>query len=231
MVVNKTKIYPDFSIENPMKSNEKIYCDLIAKESKGKKNWLIFSSILLLVIVVMTGFLWRAINLPKNIPVVITVLPWGEAQYVGDVSSYSYENMNIPESAYIYQVETFLHRLRTLPLDGEVLTQNITSLYDMITVEAEKKLTPAIRDDNPFAFVAVKKRIVTIESTIRVSGNTFQVDFIETISGRETGTKRYRALITTIKKTPPKKKEKYNPLGIYINEYNITEISRIQGAN
>lgn len=227
---HKSKIYPEIPLENPMKRNEKLYCDLLARESKGKKEWLIFSMVLISLIVVLIGFLYYAINLPKNIPLVITVLPWGEAQYVGDVSSYSYETMNIPEAAYVFQIETFLQNLRTIPLDGEVLTKNITALYDMITPEVEKKMTPAIREDNPFIEVALKKRIVTIESTIRVSGNTFQVDFLETQSGKVNNTKRYRALITVVRKNPPKKKEKANPLGIYISDYNINEIKKIEGA-
>ena len=227
---HKKTIYKEMAIENPMKRNEKLYCDLIAKESKGKKEWLLVALAELAVIVILAGFLNWSMTLPKRIPVVITVLPWGEAKYVGDVSSYSYEGLNIPESAYIYQVETFLQRLRTLPTDDQVLNQNISSLYNMITSDVASKMTPEIRADNPFADIGYKKRVVTIESTIRASGSTFQVDFIETITGRGAGTKRYRALVTTTRKTPPKGKEKLNPLGIYIEEYNITEISRIQGA-
>ena len=226
---HKKTVYQDIPIENPMKRNEKLYCDLIAKESKGKKEWLVVASVEALVIIVLTCFIGYAVNLPKKIPVVITVLPWREAKYVGDVSSYSYETMNIPESAYVYQVETFIQNLRTLPNDGEVLTQNITSLYNMITPAAESKMTPEIREDNPFKFIGVKKRIVTIESTIRVSGSTYQVDYIESQTGRESGTRRYRALVTTVRKTPPKKAEKLNPLGIYINDYNITEIYKEYG--
>lgn len=228
---HKKTVYRDIPIENPMKRNEKIYCDMIAKESKGKMSWTIVSLVQLLVILALTGFIGYEITLPKKIPVVITVLPWGEAKYVGDVSSYSYQTMNIPENAYIYQVETFLQKLRSLPADGEVLTQNVTSLYHMITPACENKMTPEIREDNPFGFIGSKKRIVTIESTIRVSGNTFQIDYIETQSGRDSGMKRYRALVTTIRQTPPKRSEKNNPLGIYISEYNITEISVLKGAN
>ena len=227
---HKKSIYPDIPLDNPMKRNEKVFCDMLAKESKGKWSWTIVSLVQLAVIVVLTGFLGYAIHLPKNRPVVITVLPWGEATYVGDVSSYSYENVSIPESAYIYQVETFLQRLRSLPSDGEVLTKNITSLYDLITPDCEKKMTPDIRKDNPFGYLGSKKRIVIIESTIRVSGKTYQVDYIETQSGKESGTKRYRALVTVKRETPPKKKEKLNPLGIYITEYNITEIALVKGA-
>jgi type IV secretion system protein VirB5 len=227
---HKKTIYTELSLENPMKRNEKLYCDLIARESKGKKEWLILSIIELTVIAVLAFALSWSMTLPKKIPVVITVLPWGEAKYVGDVSSYSYQTMNIPESAYIYQVETFLQNLRTLPTDGEVLTSNISALYNLITPACADKMTPEIREDNPFADIGYKKRVVTIESTIRVSGNTFQVDFIETVTGRGAGTKRYRALVTTTRKTPPKKAEKLNPLGIYIEEYNLTEITRIQGV-
>ncbi|WP_408033979.1 hypothetical protein [Teretinema zuelzerae] len=43
---------------------------------------------------------------------------------------------------------------------------------------------------------------------------------METVTGRGAGTKRFRALVTTTRKTPPKKAEKLNPLGIYIEEYN-----------
>ena len=226
---HKKTVYQDIPIENPMKRNEKIYCDLLAKESKGKKSWTIVSIVQLIVIVILTAFIGYAVNLPKNIPVVITVLPWGEAKYVGDVSSYSHETMNIPESAYIYQVETFIQRLRTLPTDGEVLSQNISSLYYMITPNAERKMTPEIRLDDPFSSVGSKKRVVTIESTIRVSGNTFQVDYIESQTGKSSGIKRFRTLVTTTRKTPPKKAEKLNPLGIYIEDYNLTEITLIKG--
>ncbi len=226
---HKKTVYLDLPVENPMKRNEKLYCDMLAKESRGKKAWLIIAFAELIVIIVLTCFIGYAVNLPKKIPVVITVLPWGEAQYVGDVSSYSYETVNIPESAFVYQVETFIQRLRTLPNDGEVLTQNITSLYHMITPTVEGKMTPDIRQDNPFSVIGVKKRIITIESTIRVSGSTYQVDYIETQSGRETGARRYRALVTTVRKTPPKKTEKLNPLGIYISDYNITEIYKEYG--
>jgi type IV secretion system protein VirB5 len=227
---HRKAIYQDLPIENPMKKNEKIYCDLIAKESKGKRSWTIVSFVQLVVILVLTGFIGYAVNLPRKIPVVITVLPWGEAKYVGDVSSYSYETMKIPDAAYIYQVETFIQRLRTLPSDGDVLTDNISSLYNMITPEVERTMTPAIRSDNPFANIGFKKRIVTIESTIRVSGSTYQVDYIETLSGRESGSRRYRALVTVGRKTPPKDAEKLNPLGIYISDYNITELTHIQGV-
>jgi len=154
---HKKSIYQDIPIVNPMRRNEKMYCDLLAKESKGKKSWTIVSIVQLVVIIVLTVFIWYAINLPKKIPVVITVLPWGEAKYVGDVSTYSYETMNIPETAYIYQVETFIQRLRNIPTDGEVLSRDISSLYKMITPNAEKRMTPEIRLDDPFGYVGNKK--------------------------------------------------------------------------
>ena len=227
---HRKTVYPDLPVENPMKRNEKMYFDLLAKESKGKRSWTIVSLVQLVVIVVLTSFIGYAVNLPKKIPVVITVLHWGEAKYVGDVSTYSHETMNIPEASFVYQVETFIQHLRTLPADAEVLTKNINMLFNMITPNAEKKMTPDIRSDNPFGFIGKKKRSVIIESTIRVSGNTWQVDYIEMLSGSETGSKRYRALVTTTRKTPPKKAEKLNPLGIYIEDYNITEISLVKGV-
>lgn len=225
------KIYQDIPLDNPMRRNEKLYCDMLAKESKNKQTWTFIALSLIFVILVLVGFIGYAINLPKKVPIVITVLPWGEAQYVGDVSSYSYENMKIPETAYIYQVETFIQNLRSLPTDGEILTQNVKKLYHFITPSCETKMTQAIREDNPFGYVGSKKRVVMIESTIRVSGTTYQIDYTESTTGDISELKRYRALVTTTKQTPPKTSEKINPLGIYITDYNIAEISLVKGSS
>lgn len=225
---HKTSVYPELTMENPMKRNEKLYCDLINKEKKERARWYIISIVQMLVIIALSASLTWAVTLPKKIPVVITVLPWGEAKYVGDVSSYSYENMNVPEPAYIYQVEKFIQNYRTIPTDGDILNDNITTLYHMISQAVASRLTPAIRSENPFKDLGTKKRTITIESTIRVSGNTWQVDYIETTTGKDSGTKRYRGIITTSRKTPPKKSEKLNPLGIYIDDFNLSEIKLIK---
>lgn len=221
----KTIYQPEVSIQNPFNLQDKIYGELLGEERRDKIVWRIIAVFLLLCVPAAIGALVYTSQLPKTVPVYIAVLPWGEAQYIGDVSTFSYKNMQIPTESVIWQVHDFLYKFRTIPNDSDVLYKNVDHLYSIVTKNCEAKMTAELRTNDPFAQVGRQKRFITVESTLRLSTNSWQVDWIETASGIQSGTKRMRGVFTTALLEPPEKKRVINPLGIYIDDYDFTEIS------
>jgi type IV secretion system protein VirB5 len=95
----------------------------------------------------------------------------------------------------------------------------------MVTTDCEKVMTREIRANSPFEDFGKKRREVRIESTLKSTDSTYQIDWNEITM--ETGmtsqsSARYRALVT-VKLLPTSDKTiQRNPLGIYINSYSIT---------
>jgi type IV secretion system protein VirB5 len=172
--------------------------------------------------------MYRAVNLQQTVPVLITLSEWGEAAYKGAVDVERNKLKDVPEVAIQYQVRDFVTKLRTIPLDGEILYRDIAHCYEMVTVTCEKKMTQELRKEDPFGQVGKQKRGITIESVLKLSSTTYQVDWIET-SGAANSTSgmryRVRGVVTTELLVPSEEKRINNPLGIYIADYDMTVLS------
>jgi type IV secretion system protein VirB5 len=168
---------------------------------------------------------WYCASLEKQVPLIITVAPWGEARYIGDAAALSYRNAEIPEEAIQFQIREFVTRFRGISSDSEVLYQNIIKCYSMVTSSCSSKMTSHLREEDPFSFVGKTKRAITIESVLRLSDKTWQVDWIEKSSGSGTSSaKRIRGVFTVRLLEPGAKQRVQNPLGIYIDDYDYTEL-------
>lgn len=210
--------------QSPFKRLDAQYTDLLDKERKEKRLWIIVSIILLIYTL---GSIWGwiyAINLPKTIPMVIEVAPWGEAKNAGDVSTYSYGTIQVPEKSREWQIKDFIKKLRSISSDGTVVYDNATQLFYMITRNCEERVKEALRNPDVFALVGKKQVSVVFESIIRVSEKSYQVDWIETTTGEGSGRRRYRGVFTIELLEPSKKHRDINPLGIFLSDYDITEI-------
>jgi type IV secretion system protein VirB5 len=222
---HKRTVYAELPVGNPFGRAEKAYGDLLAEERKGKDRWRRAAFISQGFVVLCACILWYAVSLPKTAPLVITVAPWGEAEYRGDVSGLSYWNAQIPETAIQYQVREFVRELRGISGDSEVLYQNITRCYARVTEKCNRKMTAELREEDPFSLVGREKRTVTIESVLRLSTHTWQADWIEnTAGGANTGRRRMRGVFTVELLEPQAKQRVLNPLGIYIDDYDVTEL-------
>jgi type IV secretion system protein VirB5 len=87
-------------------------------------------------------------------------------------------------------------------------------------------MTGALRANSPFDIVGKIRRSIEIETVIKITGNSYQADWFESsteISGQRK-TVRMRALIT-IKLLPATDATiKRNPLGIYVDALEMTQI-------
>jgi type IV secretion system protein VirB5 len=171
-------------------------------------------------------------TLPKSIPMVIQVQPWGEAQYLGDVSEYSYGKVPIEEKSIEFYLRYFVNNMYSLSTDPEVVMQNWRTAFSFISTSGYPQLEQLFRELKPLESVGTTRSIVEIESFIKITKNTYQIDwFVLSSEGSgsfATGGKRMRGIFTIIFAQPPKEKEKVNPLGIYVDSFNVVELGAVR---
>jgi len=178
----------------------------------------------------LAGLLYQR-TLPQTIPLVITVSDWGEAKYVGDVSSYSYSGMKIPKAATEYQIRKFVSNIFSVPADAAVLRSNLKDCYSCLTGVSSQKLSTMLRENNPFDLFGTYIVTVEIESILNVSASSYQVDFIvykSTPDLRRTERQRMRGVITIKYMAPSDEDIRQNPLGIYITQFDFTGIQQVK---
>ncbi len=188
-----------------------------------KTAFIVCASLLALSLVVMV----YAINLPRSVPMVITVSDWGEAKYVGEVSKLNYSGIKVPEIAIEYQIRKFVSNKYTLSTDANIVRKNLKDCYSCLTSSSSQKLSEELRKYNPLKDVGNIIKTVEIQSILNLSQNSYQVDFIVTTTspaGRVENTARLRGVITTALMEPGNDDKVLNPLGIYIKNFDFTEI-------
>jgi type IV secretion system protein VirB5 len=224
-MIKKIEKYKVLSKENPFGKAAVTYTDIIEDTRREKRRWQNVGLFSLVFFLASFYVMYRAVNLQQTVPVLITLSEWGEATYKGAVNTETNKLKEIPEAAIQYQVRDFVTKLRTIPLDGEILYRDIAHCYEMVTAECEKKMTGELRREDPFGQIGKQKRGVTIESVLKVSGSTYQIDWIETTGTTNSSMVskyRVRGVVTTELLVPPEEKRINNPLGIYIADYDMT---------
>jgi type IV secretory pathway TrbF-like protein len=222
--LHKPTTYIPLALNNPFEAQDKKYGDLLLNSQKEKKMY----QIIALVCLGFTGLsicgLFYGVSLQKNIPYLINILPTGESQYLGEVRYTG--DLQIPESAVQFQVKTFLTYLRTISGDYDMLYRDISLCYNMVTSECEKKMTKELTENSPFkASKAGTKRTLQIESILKLTNGTYQLDWTESATaGGQVKRERLRGLFTVKLLAPTEKNIQTNPLGIYIDNYDITTL-------
>jgi type IV secretion system protein VirB5 len=227
-MVKKTETYKVLKGENPFGKAAATYTDIIEDTRREKRRWQNIGLFSLVFFLASFYVMYRAVNLQQTVPVLITLSEWGEATYKGAVNIETNKLKEIPEPAIQYQVRDFITKLRTIPLDGEILYRDIARCYEMVTAVCEKKMTGELRKEDPFGQIGKQKRSVTIESVLKVSNSTYQIDWIETSGVPRSSTNvryRIRGVVTTELLVPSEEKRINNPLGIYIADYDMTVLS------
>jgi type IV secretory pathway TrbF-like protein len=220
--LHKSTTYKPLALNNPFEAQDKKYSDLLLNARKEKRMY----QIIALVCLAFTGLsicgLFYGVSLQKNIPYLINVMPTGESQYLGEVRYTG--DLQIPEAAIQFQVKTFLTYLRSISGDYDMLYRDISLCYNMVTSECEKKMTKELTANSPFkASKSGIKKTLQIESILKLTNGTYQLDWIEsTTESGQVKRARLRGLFTVKLLQPTEKNIQTNPLGIYIDNYDIT---------
>ncbi len=204
-----------------------IYKEFQASEKRKEFRWKVISLISAAGFVASLAMTFYALNLPKTVPLVITVSDWGEAKYVGNIAKYSYNGMKIPDIAIEYQLRKFVTNYYTIPGDSAVLKSNIKDCYAALTQSSASKLSSLLKENNPMEKFGRIRRTVSIESILSISGNSYQMDFLvhtESADSNVIKNERFRGILTVKLMEPAKEDQLLNPLGIYITNFDFTEV-------
>ena len=222
---HKPTVYKPHDIANPLlQGQDQAYSYLFENEKKRSDFFMRVTGIgSLALFAAALALFYLSISRQQVIPVMVNVLPSGEASYLGEVKQGEFQ---VPEAAIFYQVRKFIANLRTIPTDPYVLNSNILECYAMITSSYEAVFTSNLRANSPFPMVGKVRRSVEIETAIHITGNSYQIDWIESTfeSGGNPARSRMRALVTVRLITPDPSFIKSNPLGIFIEACEWTRI-------
>jgi type IV secretion system protein VirB5 len=223
---HKPVTYKPGKLPNPFQQGQdRAYGDILLDKTRKMRWWrgIIGVGFLILFAFAM-GLFYYAISLQKTVPVLVNVMPTGEAVYLGEVRQAG--ALQVPESAILYQIRKFISSIRSVSIDSQVLYNNIDDCYSMVTSAYEPIMTRMLRADSPFNLVGRVRRNIEIETALRVTASSYQVDWVETTieSGNAPRNRKYRGLLT-VKLLPPEPSFiKKNPLGIFIDSCEWTEL-------
>ena len=165
-----------------------------------------------------------SISRQQTIPVLVNVMPSGEAVYLGEVRQSG--GVQVSEASIVYQVREFITNIRSVSVDPHVMNVNLTKCFYASSRSFEPILTRIIRDQDLFSLVGKMRRLVEIETTLHITGTSYQVDWTE-ITIEPGGTQRsrkMRGLLTVLTIPPQPEFIKTNPLGIFIEAFEWTEL-------
>jgi type IV secretory pathway TrbF-like protein len=150
--VHKETTYKPLDIPNPFREGQdKAYADILLDKIKELRIWRFTALGSLILFAAALCILFYALSMQRTVPVLINVMPSGETQYLGEVRQTA--SSQVPEAAIQYQVRRFITYLRSVSTDPQVLYNNITDCYAMVTGSYEPVMTRLLRGASPFDLV------------------------------------------------------------------------------
>jgi type IV secretion system protein VirB5 len=190
---------------------------------KNARTWQIIALVSLASFFISLGILIYAVNLPRTVPVVVTVNPEGEAVYAGRIDKSLYGSASVPDIAREYQIKRLLNRMHQWVIDKDAQQAYISEAMALVQSSAARQLDLFFRSNNPFTHLGERTRSVLIESPLKQTEKTWIVYFTtieKNRSGYETRRTRWSALVNIDSYEPTPE----NPLGIYITNFDLKSV-------
>lgn len=209
------------------------YNDLLQKEKR--KTVLLKGISIVLATVCLLSFIMIVIisSYPKSQGYVIEITPDGEATTDRDAVTLL-EKWSPKDNTVNYFLRNFTLRLRSVSSDTQINTQNVQLLYRQIAggSKAETKAKEFFKNNPPNDIAKQNTTVqVKVSAIVPLSDTSYQIDWRETTwaSGtRLTSDMSYRMVVHTEFYTPKTVEQAaYNPIGLYITDFDITLIKEI----
>lgn len=180
------------------------------------RNWRLMAfACIAWAIAMSAAYVWRT-SQSLVTPFVVEVDTLGQVRAVGPA-----EAPYRPTDAQIaHHLAGFMQRVRAISLDPVVVRDNWLAAYDYATDRGAAFLNEYARANDPFAKVGKETATVEIESIVRASERSFQVQWMERryVNGSLAGSERWTAILTVVLQAPnTEAKLRANPLGIYVD--------------
>jgi len=222
---HKKTVYKPLPVSNPFQEGQdRAYADILLDKVKEAQLWrkTVFVNAGFFVITLILFF--YSINQQKTVPVLVNVMPSGESQFLGEVRQSG--AVQVPEAAIYYDIRKFVSHLRSVSTDYQVVYANIDECFVMSTSGYSPILRRMLLADSPFELVGKLIRTVEIESVLNITGRSYQINWTETVIESSSNPKstKMRAVVTIRLVTPTSVTIIRNPLGIYIENFEMTEL-------
>lgn len=209
-------------------TEEKVWTMLLGQKDKDLQTWRIIA-VVSLVCLVLSVFGWfRTITLPRTAPLIVEVNQEGIPTYRGKIDNITYKNYDIKDYMIQAHITQFITLSREVHVDAQMMKELYNKSFYMITKQIRSKLVTDIDERRPFQLVGRARVKVVVEPVIKITGDSWQAEWVEeysTIEGRVYEKKRYRGIFTIYRDEPDSEEMRLkNPLGLWIAEYNISEI-------
>lgn len=188
--------------------------------AKNARMWQIIALVCLGLIFVNIPIEIHALNLPKTVPVIVTVNNEGKAEYVGKVDKSMYGKNSIPEIGKIYQIKQLITLMNSWVIDRDAQRNYVTQSQKLVQAGAVDQLDSFYRENNPYDDFGTRIQSVVIEEPLKQSDAVYIVYYTrttKTVSGYTIREERF-AMLVTIEYYQPTTD---NPLGIYITNFDI----------
>ncbi len=152
----------------------------------------------------------------RVVPYVVQVDRLGEAQAVAPAIA----NYKPADGEIAWFLARFIADVRSLSSDPVVARKNWLEAYDYTTNHGAAYLNQFAQEHDPFKDLGERTVSVQVTSVVRVSGESFQVKWIEQHFDHDAvaSVEHWTGILTVITK-PPASAEvlRKNPLGLYVN--------------
>lgn len=160
---------------------------------------------------------------PKAVPHLVQVDKLGAASYLGPVERASLKDFLPPPASFEYHLRRFIADTREISSDVAVVQRNWRDAYRLVTQNGANQLNAYVRDSDPIKRSEGNTRVaVQVNVVVPISGESWQVDWTETVSddhGNETDTSAWRGTFRVLLRPPRTEAElETNPIGLYIDE-------------
>ena len=220
---HKKTVYKPLPVSNPFQEGQdRAYGDILRDKMKETQLWRKTAFVNALLFAIALILFSYSVNQQKTVPVLINVMPSGESQFLGEVRQSG--AVQVPEAAVHYQVRRFVSNLRSVSTDYQVVYANIDECFVMSTSNYSQILRRFLIADSPFDLVGKLRRTVEIESVLNITERSYQINWTETVieSSSNPKSSKMRAVVTVRLVTPTDSTIKRNPLGIYIENFEMT---------
>lgn len=213
----------DQSVDNAFQTHKVVdtYNGFVQRTAR---TWQIIALASLAAFFVSLGIIIYAVNLPKTVPVIVTVNDEGKANYVGPIDKESYGRTEIPEITKHYQIKKLITSMYTWITDRAAQKLFINDAAAIVQEGAVGELDVFFRSDNPYNHVGRETSSAEVNSIVSITENTYLVDFtrtVKTVNGYTLRTDKKRASVVIGYYSASER----NPLGVYVTHFEITDIS------
>jgi len=205
---------------------ERLFGDL----ARGRRSWQSVAFLSLVMnLVLIAGYVHLA-SQHKVIPYVVELDALGEMRAAGKLSI-----RDVPERAIMAVLRRFVHNLRTVPTDTRLLNVRLQDARTHVNGRAAKTLIADLNRDRENLERMLERgdtRYVTeISSVLKVPGD----GILYRVSWRELNKTGYEERTSSheghfqirVESADDEEALKGNPLGIYIMDYSMTEVSTL----